>query len=59
MADDLAERSLSDSQSAGGEAGKALVPQRDGELSRGRGGAGFHGCQPLKSDASSLPIRLA
>jgi site-specific recombinase XerD len=33
MADDLAERALSDSQSAGGGAGKALVRQQDGELS--------------------------
>jgi hypothetical protein len=33
MADDPAERALSDSQSAGGGAGKALVRQQDGELS--------------------------
>jgi site-specific recombinase XerD len=33
MADDPAERALSDSQSAGGGAGKALARQQDGELS--------------------------
>jgi hypothetical protein len=33
MADDPAERALSDSQSAGGGAEKALVRQQDGELS--------------------------
>jgi site-specific recombinase XerD len=33
MADDPAERALSDSKTAGGGAGKALVPQWDGELS--------------------------
>jgi hypothetical protein len=33
MADDVAERALSDSESAGVGAGKALVRQQDGELS--------------------------